>query len=371
MSADTVVLVGDPPAGPDPVRAALERLGYRVEAAGEVEAALALVRAHLPGAVVVDCAASGVDGLEVCRQLRRDPLTTAAFIIALASAAPGCPAAARAAGADDVLARPLDPNALRACLGAPQPGQRRVSRLPRAQAVGIADLLAHDLKSPLSIVIGALELLAQKGAPGDSDAANRLIGSALEAARRQMQMIDELVDLSRLEAGALDYAIEAVSLADVVDDALYKAADGIAAKRLAVINRVPAGLPPVAADSVLLRRVLLSLIDNTLKFNLYDAQLTIDAAVDARADPPACVLTWVDGGRPVAPQYAGLIFERAIQWRARLDSSRTSVALGFPFCRAVLRLMGGDIAVRSTEDTTRTTFTLTLPVHLPAWRALA
>ncbi len=366
-----VILVGDEQTEHTAhLRAELRGLGYHVVTATDSAQALAHVRAGLPDAVIIDLTAPHIDGLAVCRCLRLDPVTTAAPIIAVAADA-DTRRAALEAGADEALACPLDGSALRAHIGAAPSDDSergapplRFSTSPQAKVVGVADLLAHDLQSPLSIIIGALELLIHADELADPDAVSRLMERALEAAHRQMQMIDELIDLARLEVGALEWNAEAVSLVQVVEDALDQAANAITERMLEVVDRVPDNLPLVNADAALLRRVLLSLIDNTLKFSLPNTTLTIEATGPGGAGRrEVCTLTLTDRGRAVSPRYASVIFEQAIQWRARLDNSRTSVALGFPFCRAAVRLMGGDISVRSSDDAARTTFTITLPVY--------
>lgn len=373
MSEYLILVADDATPNLAPTCDALRGLGYRVLATANVETALARAGTHLPEAVVVDLTHPSVDGLSVCQRLRQNPVTTAVPLLALTPAADSAlRQAALEAGADELLTHPLDWVEIQArlrSLRAAQPHHGglfvHASASRQAETVGVADLLAHDLKSPLSIIVGALELLVYTDRKSDPAVVTRLVGGALEATRRQMRMIDELIDLSRLEVGALEWKREVVSLADVANEALVEAADAIGAKRLRLDVRVPPDLPAVTADRNLLRRVLLSLIDNALKFTVHEDTVYVEGHVSN--DGAFCALVMTDAGRPVLPAYADAIFERAIQWRARREGSRTSVALGLPFCRAVLRLMGGDILVRSVQspsgDVERTAFTITLPVH--------
>ena len=376
VSRDLILVVDDLAENLALMRTQLEGLGYHVVTAPDAETAMAHIEAELPRAVIIDLLMPGVDGLEMCRRLRQNPRTAALPIIAVTAATdPKMRLQALRAGADEFLARPLDWVELHVRLRALRLGLEGKVPMPAAEvprpsdSEGAIDLLAHDLKSPLSIVMGVLELFDHSDVAADPTVSNRLMRRALEASQRQMRLIDEMIDLLRVEAGVLEWNCEAVDLSGVVARALTEATGAIEAKRLHVIDHVPDDLPPVAADADLVRRVLLSLIDNVLRFSLQGGTLQISAAVAGAPAQPVCVLEMADDGRPVLPAYTEAIFDRAAQWRARRDGSRSSVALGLPFCRAALQLMGGEVAVRSVAaraDGSQTVFTLTLPAYLPA-----
>jgi K+-sensing histidine kinase KdpD len=367
VNRDLILVADDVTDDLNRLRDALGRLGYHVITVRSGEDALAHAQKHLPSTVIVDLLMSGSDGLEVCRRLRQDRLTAAVPIIAVTTATdPQMRLAALEAGADELLTHPLDWVEARTRLHSLRLDAERESKTPtpvftspRAERAGIADLLDHDLKSPLAIITGALGLLAEASRPANMESERRLVQSALAAVRRQVRLIDDMFDLVRLEANALELRVESVDVVHLVAETLAEAEGAIESKRLRVINRLPADLPPAAADTKLLQRVLLSLIDNALKFSIQGGTLTIDA----RANSHTLTLTLTDTGRALLPEYAPVIFDWAIQRRARWDGSRTSVALGLPFCWAAVKAMGGNIGAHSSDDGSHTTFTIELPVR--------
>jgi signal transduction histidine kinase len=324
-------------------------------------------KVHTPDAVVVDLLLEDIDGLAVCRTLRRHPLTSAVPIIAVI--APGDTAArtlALEAGANQCLTRPLDGDEMLGLVGAlsdrTTPGTlQALNDLPPTDADGIIRILEHDLKSPSNDIVSGMGLLTEAPEVCITPAGEKILHSALAAAHRQLRLINELLYIARLENGTLTPVVEAVDVADLLREVIDEIGAVLMRKGLQVDDLVPAGLPPIAAAPELLRGVFHSLLENSMKFCVRDSKVIIDA----QADEGCVTLTFTDNGRPVTDEYTDSIFDIRVQWRARQAGSRTSVALGLPFCRAALRAMQGDIHVRSTggERNPRTTFTVMLPSY--------
>ncbi|MBN1285291.1 MAG: hybrid sensor histidine kinase/response regulator [Anaerolineae bacterium] len=351
------------------VQDALEEVGYEVCIACSFEDVVGQARAHSLQAIVVDLLMTGIDGLAMCRDLRRHPLTAQVPIIAVVEAGSAARRAdARAAGADVCLPRPLDWADLQYHLHRLAQRDRSeadgallsLKTMPRDEAEGLMDMLAHDLRSPTVSVVNGLSLLIEAVDERDRLEMEKRLKYALMSARRQLRALDELLNMVRLESDLLSVNIEAVDVAAVVREVLAEMYDALASKGLCVVDEIPAGLPEAAADVELLRQAVRTLLDNSIKFCAQDDRLTIRACA---GEAGRLTITWTDTGRAVMPDSLDEIFDLFAQWRVRQRGSRTSVAWGLPFCRSALRVMHGDIHAEPAADGVHTAFIITLPVY--------
>ena len=212
-------------------------------------------------------------------------------------------------------------------------------------------MLVHDLRSPLSGVWGAFELLEHE-APEQRE----LIAVGMRATRQVMSLTESLLELGQLETGGLPLARESVPLRPLAAQVceLLGAARPDQAR---LDNEVPDDLPPAWADPRLLRRVLQNLLDNALRFTPPQGRVRLRA----RADGPAAVRVEVsDTGPGVAPD----VRERLFQKFARGDHGRRGFGLGLAFCRLAVEAHGGRIGAESVPDQ-GATFWFTLPTAPP------
>jgi signal transduction histidine kinase len=222
-------------------------------------------------------------------------------------------------------------------------------------------LLGHDLKSPISIIISAMEVMVTIYEDDEHFAeAMPLVRGALAAANREHNMISDLLDLARLEMGELNLNLTRHSIVGLVRDGLALEDYNLKGKQLRMELDLPADDPlEIEVDSELFLRVISAMVDNVLKFTVRDDRLLIRVSREA-AD---IVVEFADTGRPVLPGYESLILERAPQWRSRQAGSRTSVGMGLPFTRAVAQAHGGEFRCRSDAAQGLTLMTLRLPAR--------
>ncbi len=202
--------------------------------------------------------------------------------------------------------------------------------------------LAHDFRSPVTVLRGELEALRL-----ESPAADR----ALAQAQRLSRKMDDLIGIARIEGGAVRPAPEPVDLVDVVTGALE--ASGAATAELRIARHVAADLPLVSADPVLLRHVLINLIDNAARH----ARAMIGIAADEGRG--SVVLTVTDDGPGIPEGEEEAIFDRFVRLEGsdRSGGSGLGLAIVKGFCQAM------DIDVQaSTRASGGACFTLTFPV---------
>ncbi len=359
-----------------PLREVLREDGYTLQTAADTETALQKARHEPPVAVILDADIQTDTDLLLLQWLRTDPTTVAVKLLVTADSSEQRLAALEA-GADEFLTAPLDWVEVRARLRSMQAGQSRrpsledfLSYTPDlvlganpVDILGNADLLSHDLKSPVGIVSSSLELLLEltreRSEENPSAARDqRLVENALQASRRLLFLIDDMIDLAKLEADAFPVTLEPLDMPALVRQVVTLNAAAIEARGITATVEAPPALPLASGDRTLVKRICNALLDNSLKFSGSDDRITwILTASDTHV-----AVTATDHGRPILPQYRDSIFERAVQWEARELGGRTSVAMGLPFARTAARRLNGDLTVSSRPADGTTSFSLYLPL---------
>ena len=218
----------------------------------------------------------------------------------------------------------------------------------------LTNMVVHDLKNPVNGIAMMVQLALRKGA----DLPERQRGYLLQierTCREMMRLIQNLLEISKIEEGKMPVAREAIVLADVVDEVVheYGPVAEQAGRRLTVA--VATDLPPAVGDRVLLRRVLVNLVVNALRHS-GSSEVWVEGGVDGGD----VVLRVIDRGHGIAEEDQARIFEKFRTVRlSPTDDPAGDTGLGLPFCRLALERMGGRITVRSTLGE-RTVFTVTL-----------
>lgn len=220
-------------------------------------------------------------------------------------------------------------------------------------------LLGHDLKSPIAIVISALEILISIHQEDETMAHSvNLMRGALIAANRQYNMISDLLDLARLETNDYELQRYDTNMAAFLRACLEQEDAAIKSKQLRLELDIPQDADIMAKiDGELFRRVVTALVDNTIKFTVRDDILR----VSVRRVGPNVEIRFSDNGRGIFPDFEAHLAERGPQWDKRQAGSRTSVGMGLPFVQAVLKAHGGSFSAKTDADTRFTTFTLQIP----------
>ena len=349
--AALILVVDDEPSNVDVLCDLLEALGYRTVGAGSGEAALALARDRAPDLVLLDVMMPGVDGLEACRRLKADPATASipvVFVTALSDAEDR--ARGIDAGGDDFLTKPFSRPVLVARIrsllrlkAARDELAESYRRLRELEALkdDLTRMVVHDLKSPLTGILGSLEMVMDGDAGPLSADQRRLLGDAQERGGDLVRMVDNLLDLSRLEESAVRLQLRDLDvgrvLREVVDAWSVRAER--AGARLAAESA--AGLS-VRADEGMVRRVLANLVGNALRHG--------GAGVGVRVSGvPAEERGWVkvtvaDTGPGIAEAEHEAIFRK---YGRRDGGADGGSGIGLTFCKLAVEAHGGRIWVQS------------------------
>lgn len=224
--------------------------------------------------------------------------------------------------------------------------------------------LSHELRTPLSPVLMWSELLRRgTGSPQDAD---RGLAAISRNAANLARMIDELLDVSRIESGKLRLDLQPVELGRVVLEAVEVLRSAAEAKRIAVATTVdPAGCP-VLGDADRLRQVAWNLLSNAIKFT--PARGRIAVAVERRNGQVRVRVT--DTGQGVAPAFLPFVFERFRQGDTSSTRRHGGLGIGLAIARELTELHGGRIWVESAGEGHGATFTLEVPLLAEARGAL-
>ncbi len=218
------------------------------------------------------------------------------------------------------------------------------------------DLLAmlyHDLRAPLSSIGMSLELLEQACTSGDGDA-QELIKIARRATARLERLSSNMLDLSRLEAGQMPLKREAVQPQTLMSEALEVIAPHAEQRQQTVRLELSADLPPVSADREMIRRVLINLLENAVKYSPPGSHIR----AGARREGPM-VRFWVaDNGPGIPKEEQERIFHKYDRGSAKRGKG---LGLGLAFARLAVQAHGGTIGVES-EPGQGALFCFTLPV---------
>ena len=218
--------------------------------------------------------------------------------------------------------------------------------------------LAHDLKTPLTSVIGYLTLLRDE--PELSPAMRaRYTGIALDKAERLEDLINEFFEITRFNLSHMELDRRPTDLTRMIEQVVSEFGPMLAEQNLTCRADLPPKLP-CACDPDKLARVLDNLLRNACHYSTPGTEVTITAA----AEEDTAVLTVENAGRTIPPEKLARIFEQFY----RLDESRASrtggAGLGLAIAKQIVELHGGAITAASADD--HITFTVRLPLNLPA-----
>ena len=233
--------------------------------------------------------------------------------------------------------------------------KREIGEANRQKSQFVSNM-SHELRTPLNSVI-ALSSVLHRRLAGKIPAEEFGYLEVIERnGKNLLELINDILDLSRIEAGREEVRTQKFSLGELVEELLQVLAPLARDKALALDNRVPADLPLLASDPDKCRRILQNLLGNALKFTA-QGRVSI-AAVAASA---ALEISVSDTGIGIAQDKQSIIFEEFRQADESMSRKYGGSGLGLSIARKYARMLGGDLTVRSTLGQ-GATFTLRLPL---------
>jgi len=231
----------------------------------------------------------------------------------------------------------------------------------RAKSAFLATM-SHELRTPLNAIGGYVQLL-ELGIQGPiTDAQADALGRIARSQRHLLRLINDLLNLARIEAGRVDYNLEPSALKDIADAILPMVEPQLSARRIHCEVNVPPDLT-VMADREKAQQILLNLLSNATKFTPADGSVTISGAPD-HEQPDRICLEVRDTGMGIPAERLAHVFEPFVQVDDSHARRAEGTGLGLAISRDLARGMGGDLTARSDVGV-GSSFTLTLPRAVP------
>jgi PAS domain S-box-containing protein len=217
--------------------------------------------------------------------------------------------------------------------------------------------LSHELRTPLNAILGWVQIVQTAGlSPERAAQAIEVIG---RNARLQAQLIEDILDVSRIITGRLEIERLPVFLPQLIETVLTGFVPAAIAKRIELVKAVPDSLPAVEGDPKRLHQVLGNVLSNAVKFTPEGGRIDVHGAVDGE---------WVeirvrDSGAGIAPDFLPYVFDRFRQADSRSTRKHGGLGLGLAIARHLLEQHGGEIRAESDGPDAGTTVTIRLPGH--------
>jgi len=214
-------------------------------------------------------------------------------------------------------------------------------------------MIYHDLRSPLANIISSLEMLS--AIIPQTDDTQAMLTIANNSAARIQRLVNSLLDINRLEAGQAIADQRWVDPLELIREAMRDVEPGVAGRRQNLVANLPSSLPQVWIDEDMIRRVLINLLENAIKFTPPEGRIEIGARADTD-----WIEVWIsDNGPGIPASEHERIFDKFTRLRGK--DKPGGLGVGLAFCRLAVNGHGGRIWVES-EPQQGATFRFTLPL---------
>jgi len=358
-----ILVADDVPANVELLFDQLHMLGYRTVSAQDGPSAIEAASTHRPDLCILDVSMPAGDlgcddrstGFEVCRRIKRNPRTAripVVFVTALNDTSDRVKAIE--AGGDDFLTKPHNRLVLgarvrsllklKAATDALEDSFRKLRELEKVRD-DLMKMIVHDLKTPLTAVLATLELLLDGDFGQLSDMQQQVIADAEGKAEDLLRLIEDLLEIAKIEEAALPLAVEPIAPAALLSEVVHEWGVRFQQEGATATVDVADDACIFEADKALLKRVFANLVQNALTHSPH----AVTMRLGARRDGAGLLFTVADNGPGIPPEYQEVIFRKFEQVRAPNAPRVRSSGLGLAFCRLVVEQHGGRIWVRSTE----------------------
>jgi signal transduction histidine kinase len=224
--------------------------------------------------------------------------------------------------------------------------------------------MSHELRTPLNAIIGYSEMLEEEAAEVGQVSMGSDAGKIRTAGKYLLELINTVLDLSKIEAGRMDLYLETFSVPALLEEVMAVVHPLAERRDNRLVLACAAGVGHMRADLTKVRQTLFNLLSNACKFT-EKGTVTLSARVETAAGSPGWIVFDVtDTGIGLTGEQIGRLFEAFSQADATTTRRYGGTGLGLALCRRLCRLMGGDVTVTS-ELGRGSTFTARLPREVP------
>jgi signal transduction histidine kinase len=217
--------------------------------------------------------------------------------------------------------------------------------------------VSHELRTPLNAIIGFSEVLLEKYFGELNDKQNEYVDDILSSGRHLLSLINDILDLSKVEAGRMELEVTTFHLPDAIDNAMLLVRERASRHGIKLDQSIDERLGDYSGDERKIKQILVNLLTNAVKFTPEGGQVK----VEARLGDSAVILSVVDSGIGIAKEDQDAIFEEFRQASGNYAQKREGTGLGLTLTKRFVEMHGGKIWVES-EVGKGSTFTFTLPI---------
>jgi two-component system, sensor histidine kinase and response regulator len=359
MKNTSILVVDDEPDNFDVIETFLSKQDYQLYYAASGEEAIAFLETYSPSLILLDVMMPGIDGIEVCRQLKASSKWQAIPVIMVTALSTKSDLAyCLESGADDFISKPVNAAELRARV---QSMLRIKHQYDEVQALlksreDMVNMIVHDLRNPLCSIILGLELLGT--IDYKKEKRKQKIGKINESAKALQNLIDNLLKVASMESGKICLNLTEVDLGGLISSSISRF-EAIAAQKnqLLVYNSQKIFEKKHFVDVDLTCRVLDNLLSNAIKFSPSNSQIIAKLEFLESGD---AVIQIVDSGSGIADELQHKIFEK--YEIGTLMPGVSQIGLGLAFCKMVVEAHGGKISVKNNQPK-GAIFKICLPVN--------
>jgi len=222
--------------------------------------------------------------------------------------------------------------------------------------------MSHELRTPLNSIIGFSRVIL-KGIDGPvSEMQNQDLTAIYNSGQHLLGLINDILDLARIEAGKMELNFEEVQLAEMVHSVFSTAKGLVKEKPVKLVEKIPEDMPGIRGDTMRVRQVLLNLISNASKFT-DEGSITVESVLQNGPDGKLeALINVIDTGPGISPEGQEKLFKAFSQVDGSATRKSGGSGLGLSICANLVQLHGGRIGV-SSEEGKGSTFWFTIPVY--------
>jgi signal transduction histidine kinase/DNA-binding response OmpR family regulator len=236
----------------------------------------------------------------------------------------------------------------------------------RAKSTFLANM-SHELRTPMNAIIGYSEMLAEEAEDEGQDGMIPDLKKINAAGRHLLALINDILDLSKIEAGRMDLFLESFNLRQMLDEAVDTVSPLIAKNKNRLVTDFGNNLGTVRGDLTKLRQSLFNLLSNAAKFT-EGGEVNLSARREPREMGEWIIINVSDSGIGIREEMLEHVFEEFSQADDSTSRDYGGTGLGLPISRRFCRMMNGDLTVESTFGS-GSTFTIELPAQVDALEA--
>jgi len=222
--------------------------------------------------------------------------------------------------------------------------------------------MSHELRTPLNAMIGFSELLAEEAAGGLNDKQKEYSGYILESGKHLLSLINDILDLSKVEAGKMELELEEFDLKELLESSLSFISERIKKRGIAFALNIKDGIGIIEADKRKVKQVIYNMLSNAIKFTPDAGKIGIEAERSSNSEIRVCV--W-DTGIGIDKKDKEKVFSEFEQIESEYSRKYSGTGLGMPLSKKLVELHGGKMWFESQgkNQGTRFYFTLKKPTH--------